>query len=38
MVHRASLEHILKEVGLCFSSSVYEMKCFFQNLNLQNKI
>ena len=28
MAQGASLEHILEEAGLCFSSSVYSKKCF----------
>ena len=34
MAHRASLEHILKEVGLCFSSSVYNKELFIFILEL----
>ena len=39
MAHSALLELILKEVGLCFSSSVYNKKnTFFLYLNWQSKI
>ena len=31
MAHHASAEHILKEVGLGFSSSVYNSNCFKKN-------
>ena len=34
MAHPASLEHILKDAGLCFSSSVYKKKCFFFSFEL----